>query len=121
VGSFSARYQFFQTAHGKPLIGGYLSRVSEDRVSTLRKIEVINALIVLSEGGTLPAAGEPHLIASGPAFVRDANLGFVIIDRRRASQSLIDFAIQALQLDEVGAEGALVLYRPRRGDESRRP
>lgn len=121
VGNFSARYQFFQTAHGKPLIGGYLSRVSEDRVSTLRKIEVINALIVLSEGGTLPAAAEPHLIASGPSFIRDANLGFVIIDRQRASQSLIDFAVQALQLDEVGAEGALVLYRPRRGDESRRP
>lgn len=124
VGNFSARYQFFQTAHGKPLIGGYLSRVSEDRVATLRKIEVINALMVLSEGGTLPAAGEPHLIESGPAFVRDANLGFVIIDHRRASKSLTDFAVQALRLDEVAAEGALVLYRPRREDppvESRRP
>jgi hypothetical protein len=119
VGNFSGRYQFFQTAHGKPLIGGYLSRVSEDRVSMLRRIEVINALLVLSEGGTLPAAGEPHLIASGPAFVSDANLGFVIIDRRRASQSLVDFAIQALRLDEVAAEGALVLYRPRREEEPR--
>ena len=114
VGNFSARYQFFQTAHGKPLIGGYLSRVSRDRVSTLRRIEMIDALFVLSEGGTLSASREAALIAGGPVFVRDANLGFVVVDRRRASQALVDFAARAFRLEEVAVDGSLVLYRPRR-------
>jgi hypothetical protein len=32
VGNFSARYQYYQTLHGKKLIGGYLSRISRRRV-----------------------------------------------------------------------------------------
>ena len=32
AGNFSARYQYFQTLHGKRLMGGYLSRISKRRV-----------------------------------------------------------------------------------------
>jgi len=112
VGNFSAMSQFFQTTHGKPLIGGYLSRVSPDRASSMRQIDIIDSLIVLSEGGTLPVSREAALIASGPAFVQDANLGFVIVDRVRASQALIDFAVRAFRLEPVATEGQWVLYRP---------
>ena len=119
VGNFSALSQFFQTMHGKRLIGGYLSRVGTDRVSALRRNDMVDGLIALSEGGTLPESREAMLIASGPSFVRDANLGFVIVDRVRASPALVDFAVRALRLEQVEAEGQFVLYRPNRqaGDD----
>lgn len=112
VGNFSPRSQFFQTQHGKPIIGGYLSRVSRQRVAELRRIEILDALIVLSEGGTLPASREASLIKGGPTFVHDANLGFVIIDRASASPALIDFAVRALRLHLVEVDGELELYQP---------
>jgi len=112
VGNFSALSQFFQTMHGKRLIGGYLSRVGTDRVSTLRRNDMVDGLIVLSEGGTLSESREATLVAGGPSFVRDANLGFVIVDRVRASPALVDFAVRALRLEQVEAEGQFVLYRP---------
>jgi len=112
VGNFSARSQYFQTVHGKPLIGGYLSRVAGERISELRRIDMIDALIVLSEGGTLPAERETALVANGANFVRDANLGFVIVDRLRASPALIDFAKRALRLHRVDADGVFELYEP---------
>jgi hypothetical protein len=115
VGNFSARYQFFQTMHGKPLIGGYLSRVDDTRVSSLRRNDVLDALIVMSEGGALPEGREADLVAAGPAFVRAAQLGFVIVDRRRTSAQLIDFAIKAFRLERVDVDGPLELFEPRPG------
>jgi hypothetical protein len=112
VGNFSARSQFFQTSHGQPLIGGYLSRVANERISESRRIEMIDALIALSEGGTIPPQREAALLASGPTFVRDARLGFVIVDRVRASPPLIDFAQRALRLRLVEVDGVFDLYQP---------
>jgi hypothetical protein len=112
VGNFSARSQYFQTMHGKPLIGGYLSRVDGASVSKVRRIDMLDALIVLSEGGTIPHEREVSLVTSGPSFVREANLGFVVVDRLRASQPLVDFAIRALRLQRVETDGTLELYEP---------
>ena len=46
VGNFTARSQFFQTAHGKKLIGGYLSRVSKRRIRDTRRDPMMDALIL---------------------------------------------------------------------------
>jgi hypothetical protein len=45
-------------------------------------------------------------------FIRDANLGFVIVDRLRSSPALIDFAKRALQLRFVDRDGVFELYEP---------
>ena len=112
AGNFSARSQYFQTMHGKPLIGGYLSRVSPESKSEVRRIDMIDALIVLSERGTISAEREAALVASGPMFVHDANLGFVVVDRLRSSRALVDFAIRALHLQPVEVDGNFELYEP---------
>jgi hypothetical protein len=112
AGNFSARSQYFQTVHGKPLIGGYLSRVSAERRSEVRRIDMIDALIVLSEGGTISPEREAALVANGPMFVHDATLGFVIVDRLRSSRALVDFATRALQLRRVEVDGDFELYEP---------
>jgi hypothetical protein len=112
AGNFSARSQYFQTMHGKPLIGGYLSRVADGRKSEVRRIDMIDAFIVLSEGGTISPQRQAMLVTNGPVFVRDANLGFVIVDRTRASRALVDFAVQALRLRLVEVDGMFALYEP---------
>ena len=67
VGNFTARSQFFQTYHHKMLFGGYLSRVSRRRISEIRRYEMLDALITLSEGGrSTPAAR--HTGRGRPAF-----------------------------------------------------
>ena len=114
VGNFIARSQYFQTMHEKPLIGGYLSRVGGRSVAQVRRIDMLDALIVLSEGGQLSEQREAALISAGPLFIDDANLGFVIVDRLRSSPALIDFAKRALQLRFVDRDGVFELYEPAR-------
>ena len=112
VGNFSARTQFFQTAHGKRLIGGYLSRVSRRRVADVRRDPMVDALMWLSEGRTIDASRQQSLIESGPSFIERANVGFVVIDGDRTPDALRDFAIQAFALQLVDRDDIFELYTP---------
>lgn len=112
VGNFTGRSQFFQTFHHKPLLGGYLSRVSRRRVEETRRYPMLDAFISLSEGRTISEDTMRTLEARGPTFARRAQVGYVVIDRMRASPQLIAFAIRVLRLELVERVGALELYKP---------
>ncbi|HEX2462037.1 MAG TPA: hypothetical protein VHJ58_17955, partial [Vicinamibacterales bacterium] len=112
VGNFSARTQFFQTVHGKRLIGGYLSRVSRRRVEDVRRDPMVDALIWLSEGRSIDASRQQSLIEAGPSFIQRANVGFVVIDSDRTPDALREFAIRAFALQLVDRDGVFELYAP---------
>lgn len=112
VGNFTARTQFHQTFHSKLLIGGYLSRVSRTRVAQVRDNRIVDALITLSEGGEVTDAVLDALVPQGPAFVREARIAYVVIDRDRTSGRLLEFARRAFRLEPVDQERGLELYRP---------
>lgn len=112
MGNFSARTQYFQTAHGKGIIGGYLSRVSPRRRLAAKRAPVLNALFTLSEGHPLSAEQEIAARARAEDFVRRSRLGYVVIDETRASPDLVAFAIDLLDLTFVSREGPLALWVP---------
>jgi hypothetical protein len=112
VGDFSARYLFHQTAHGKRLVGGYLSRMPRKRVRQMRAQPTLDALIDLSEGRRLTPARAAWLRSRGARFVARINVGYVVVDERRTPQDLVEFATDAWKLREIAREGPLVLYVP---------
>lgn len=112
AGNFSAASQFYQTFHHKRLIGGYLSRVSSYRVASMRRRPILAALMQLSEGRAIPPDALPALRSVAPDFLRAARLGYVVIDRERASAELEAFAVDVLHLEKIGEAGNRVLYRP---------
>lgn len=111
-GNRSAAPQFFQTRHEKALIGGYLSRVSPKRVGAIRRRPILKALLTLSEGGTIPDGECERLAALAPSFIEHSRLGYVVIDRGRASEALASFARRVLSLEKIGEDGQYELYRP---------
>jgi hypothetical protein len=112
AGDFSARYLFYQTVHGKRLIGGYLSRISQKRLREVRAQPTLDALVTMSEGKRLSAPHEDWIRSRGPGFIDRANVAYVVIDERRTPPHLIDFVIDAWQLEPLAREGPLALYRP---------
>jgi hypothetical protein len=112
VGNFTARSQFFQTAHGKKLIGGYLSRVSKRRVSDARRDPMMDALAWLAEGRELDASRWAALVEQGPAFIERSGIGYVVIDLARSSELNREFARQAFRLRLLETDGPFELYRP---------
>jgi hypothetical protein len=113
MGNFSARTQYFQTAHGKAIVGGYLSRVSPRRRLDATRAPVMNALCTLSEGHDLSADQNAAARGRVDAFLRRTRLGYVVVDETRASPALVEFATDLFGLTLVSREGPMALYVPR--------
>jgi hypothetical protein len=112
TGQYSAAAQFHQTLHGKPLVGGYLSRVSANRVRASRRFPVLDALFTLSAGDSLTPEQRQRAFARRARFLRRSRLGYVVIDTSSASAHLRRFAIHLLALVKVDCDGAYELYVP---------
>jgi hypothetical protein len=112
AGNFSARYLYHQTAHGKRLMGGYLSRIPRRRLEDMRAQPTLDALLRLSEGNALTPEQEASVRTRAPAFLRRADIGYVVIDHDRAPTILVDFVVDVWRLEEMEREGSLLLYRP---------
>jgi hypothetical protein len=112
AGNFSARYQYYQTLHGKKLMGGYLSRISKKRLAAMREQPTLDALLKLSEGQALAPDHAARIRDRAPGFLRRANVGYVVIDQAAAPRVLTEFVIEAWRLEEIDRTGNLILYRP---------
>ena len=112
AGNFSSHYQYYQTLHGKRLMGGYLSRISKKRLEEVRSQPTLDALLTFSEGGQLSPEHEARIKARAPIFLARSNLGYVVINHVLAPKRLVDFVTEAWGLQEVERHGPRVLYRP---------
>jgi Predicted membrane protein (DUF2079) len=114
-GDFSASSQFYQTYHEKALIGGYLSRIPATEVAQYRKFPLISALLDLSERLPLDPAAERIARENAQLLVERTRMGYVVIDTRRASPALREFATGAFGLVKIAEEDGRELYRTEPG------
>lgn len=112
VGNFSAAELFYQTAHEKPLVSGYLSRISEPRKKQYTGHPVLGPLISGSSGHQATSAQRDVARRYAPTFISENQIGWVVIDETEASPSLQEFAIDVLRLRLKTRDGAFALYVP---------
>ena len=82
-------------------------------MSEQRGDDVLDALIILSEGGAIPPEREARLIGAAPSFARRNEIAYVVVDRAGAPEALRSFAVRAFGLQHVETDGSFELYRPR--------
>jgi hypothetical protein len=113
IGDFSPSTQYFQTRHRHRLVGGYLSRVSDWRKDATRRSPVMSALISLSEPNGVVSAGTlQRARRRRDAFLARSCVGFVVLDKHRASPTLRETAIDVLRLVPVHADERYELFQP---------
>jgi hypothetical protein len=113
IGDFSAQSQYFQTAHGKGILGGYISRVSDRRKHRLQRIPMYDALMTLSEGKPLTLGQEQRADATIDRFITRTRVKYVVVDLARTPPALLDFACRALGLIKIEESGGRALYLAR--------
>lgn len=112
LGNFRTRTQFYQVMHGKPIVGGYLSRVTEARRRRTMEIPTMRALVRLSEGAALSPDEDVQARLLARQFVQRARIGHVVLVRDMVSPALRAWAVEALELQLVAADSGRELYRP---------
>lgn len=110
-GNYSASSQFYQTVHEKRLIGGYLSRLPGDSIARYRGNSTLRVLMRYSEGTPVEESLRAAGLERGPRNLERLKIGYVVIDRKRSSAELIEFAKRALSLTFISSDGLLDLYR----------
>ncbi len=113
LGNFNASAQYYQTAHGKRLIGGYLSRVSERNKTFMRRQPVLDALMRLSEGAPLSEGQRARALRWSQRFLDTADVGYVVMDERLVTPELKALAVELFRLELVQSGGGFALYVPR--------
>ena len=111
VGNASAEYQYHQTAHEKPLIGGYVSRLPRGQAERYRRFPVMSALMDLSEGRSLDPDRRTEVLAEAHSRASRLRIGWVVVDARSVSGELEQFAVEAFDLTYVERDGPWKLYR----------
>jgi hypothetical protein len=112
-GNFNGSTLYFQTAHQRPLIGGALSRVSRWHWEESERTPMLRALFTLSEGRSIPPAWLDGARSSRTAFLQRSCVRFVLVNKRRATGELREFAVDALRLIPVHEDEAYALFTPR--------
>ena len=114
TGNFRPRTQYNQTRHGKALIGGYLSRISEHRVDRMRHdYPTLDALIKLSENKPIGPEVKAVLDERGDRLIAQGDVGYVVIDARFVPPDRAQLVIDAFKLREIQRDAHLTLYVPR--------
>ena len=80
--------------------------------STLRQVHP-------GEGRSLDEETRQRALERARRFVDTASIGYVVIDTAHASSSLIEFAIEAFDLEKIDEEDTVQLYQPVSMRESR--
>jgi hypothetical protein len=110
-GNFSAAYQYFQTVHEKPLVGGYVSRLPQGGLARYRRNRVMRVLMRLSEGREVEPPLMRMALDEAPEALHSLHIGWIVVDSRRAAPELREFARRAFHLTPVFADGGYELYR----------
>jgi hypothetical protein len=110
LGNYTAASQFYQTVHEKQLVGGYVSRLPRAAREQYRSMPVIGLLMDLSEGQTVLRDRIDAAIRRAHERRAFYNIGYVVFDRSKASQPLMDFARAAFDLQYIAKDGDFELY-----------
>jgi len=113
IGHFTVASQYRQIVFGKPILGGYLSRISDATRAKYQAMPIPGALMTLSEGRPLTSDDRVRAKASAPAFLTSSRLGYVVVDDEKVSPEMRAFAIDTLDLTETMRGDGFTLFEPR--------
>lgn len=113
LGDFSAASQLYQTVHGKPLLGGYLSRVDDASKAAIEREPALRVLLTISERHAPSEAELDEARGSAEGLVDRAQIGYIVIDSGRVSPDARAFIVDAFHATPLEADGPVELFATR--------
>jgi hypothetical protein len=111
TGQLDSRTLFYQTIHGRPMVGGFIARLPPAVVDAYRDDALISAFLRLSDpSAERPAPHSlPERVLAGN-LLRQNGIRFLMLNRDTASQALVEYIERVLPVTLVAQDGARSLY-----------
>lgn len=110
-GKMEDQAEFYQTVHGKRLLGGITSRTPRFKFQYFLELPVVNSLIALESGREVDEARLERDRAEAPEVLRFFNIRYVDVNRSLADDALHKYALDVFPLQEVYRDEERILYR----------
>ncbi len=103
--------QWYQTAHGKRLLGGNTSRNPEFKFQYFAEAPVLNSLIALETGHAVDAATWGKDRALAPLVMQFLNVRYLVAHTAKLPPVVLAYVESVLPVEQVAVEGDIRLYR----------
>jgi len=103
--------QWYQTAHGKRLLGGNTSRNPEFKFQYFAQAPLLSSLIGLQNGHEIPPQVKAEDQALAAEVLRFFDIRYVVIHQPPATPALVAYVEEVMPLRRVTQEGNTRLYR----------
>jgi hypothetical protein len=103
--------QYQQTVHGKPLAGGYLSRLPPGAIKRYQRMPLMSVLLELSEGQPVDPERLDEAVARARDRRKELNIGWIVVDSSRATPELLALCNRAFDMQRIATDGDWVIYR----------
>ena len=108
-GSLDHRVLFFQSVHERPLVGGFVARLSPSVSSFYSNDPLLSTFLRLSGDTTIQSISPPDAQRAGD-LLRRHDIRFVMLNRRTASAELAKYVQDALPLLRLADDDERTLY-----------
>lgn len=109
--------QWYQTFHGRPLLGGNTSRNPESKFQYFLEHPVIGVLAALQNGRPVPPDDLRRAQVLAPGLLRFLNVHTVLVHRDKVPADFEAALVQLFPLDLVDAQDGIARYEARWPDE----
>jgi hypothetical protein len=93
LGALDHRVLYYQSISGKPMVGGFVARMSNPLRQTYEASPVLGVLLRLSAG----EAVDPELVRASrdaaPAFLRSHGIGYMVVNTDTTPAALMDYVL----------------------------
>jgi hypothetical protein len=109
-GAFDSRSLYYQTIHGKPIVGGFVARLSPALSTQYRESPALHTLLALSAGEPVDADVQRRSRDALIGFLESSNVRYVVVDMHTTRMPLHEF-LASLPLVLVDSDAGHRLYR----------
>jgi hypothetical protein len=105
---------YYQTIHGRPLVGGFLARVPVHITAGIREQPVLTALLAASRPDRPTRLPSPRFsLEDAAGWLRQHHVAFVVLNRTIATPELTSIVDAVLPLERVAVGDGRELYAVR--------
>ena len=108
-GTFDDRILFYQTLHERPLVGGFVARLSANVTRFYEHDPLLGTFLRLSGATELPTLAPPDRDGAG-RLLEQHGIRFLVVNRRTASQELQAYVERTLPIAKVVDDEERTLY-----------
>jgi hypothetical protein len=109
-GVFDSRSLYYQTIHGKPIVGGFVARMSPALSAQYRESPALSTLLALSAGEPVDADVQRRSRDALIGFLESSNVHYVVVDMHMTRTPLHEF-LASLPLVLIDSDAGHRLYR----------